>query len=54
MFSDSDVGREDSEFLAGLRNNGGGIEGFLLGKAGGVDFSTLGTSKNAVNSCKTC
>lgn len=53
MCSASDVGRGDSG-LAGLRNNGGGTEGFLLGKAGGADFSTLGISKNAVNSCKTC
>jgi hypothetical protein len=37
--------------FAGLSNNGGGTEGFLLGKAGGADFSTLGKSTNAVDSC---
>jgi hypothetical protein len=37
--------------FAGLSNNGSGTEGFLLGKAGGADFSTLGKSTNAVDSC---
>lgn len=48
MCSVCDVGRGGSGF-AGLRSSGGGTEGFLLGNAGGADFSTLGKSTKSTH-----